>query len=70
MSKTVKVFCDCCGNELNGGIELQNNLFLTIIASKSKIRTDYCYVCGEKIAEAMRDEIRKIYDNAKKGGQE
>ena len=70
MSKTVKVFCDCCGNELNGGIELQNNLFLTIIASKSKIRTDYCYVCGEKIAEAMRDEIRKIYGNAKKGGQE
>ena len=70
MSKTVKIVCDCCGCELNGGIELKNNLFLTVIAAKSKIRTDYCYVCGDKIAEAMRDEIRKIYDKAKKGEQE
>ena len=69
MSRTVKTVCDCCGSELDGGIELNNNLFLTIIASKSKIRTDYCYVCGEKIAEAMRDEIRKIYGKAKKGEQ-
>ena len=66
MSRTVKTLCDCCGSELNGGIKPNNNLFLTIITGKSKIRTDYCYVCGEKIASAMKDEIRKIYDNAKK----
>ena len=70
MSKKVKIVCDCCGSELNGGIERKNDLFLTVIAAKSKIRTDYCYVCGDKIAEAMRDEIRKIYDKAKDGWQE
>lgn len=62
MSRISKTICDCCGNELKGGLKLNESLFLTVICGKSKARFDYCYECGKKISDAMNDEIRKVYD--------
>jgi len=62
VSRISKIVCDCCGNELKGGVKLNESLFLTVISGKAKQRLDYCYECGKKIADAMQDEIRKHYD--------
>ena len=63
MSRVSKTICDCCGNELfENGVKLNESLFLTVISGKAKQRLDYCYECGKKIADAMQDEIRKLYD--------
>ena len=63
MSRISKIICDCCENELfENGVKLNESLFLTVISGIAKHRLDYCYECGKKIAEAMKDEIRKLYD--------
>lgn len=69
MSRVSKTICDCCGNELKGGVKLNESLFMTVISGIAKHRFDYCYECGKKIADAMKDEIRKLYDQrcAKEG---
>lgn len=68
MSRILKTICDCCGNELKGGVKLNESLFLTVISGKAKNRVDYCYECGKKIADAMQDEIRKLYDQRQAEG--
>ena len=60
MSKTTKIYCDCCGNELTEGIELNECLFFTIITERTKSRADYCYECGSRLCSVMNKEISKI----------
>lgn len=53
MSFITKTICDGCGNELNGGIESDKDLFITMISAKGKNRLDFCYKCGRKIIDSM-----------------
>ena len=69
MSRISKTVCDCCGNELKGGTKLNESLFLTVISGSMKTRADYCYECGKKIADAMQNEIRKLYDQRQSEGR-
>ena len=66
MSRIGKTICDCCGNELKGGVKRNESLLLTVIYGKSKARFDYCYECGKKIVDVMQDEIRKLHDQQRK----
>lgn len=60
MSRVTKTYCDCCGNELTEGLELNTCLFFTLITAKAKRRTDYCYDCGNRMLGKMIEEFDKI----------
>ena len=60
MSRVTKIYCNCCGNELTGGMGLDHSLFFTIITTKPNGRIDYCYECGDRIAAKMNEELDKI----------
>ena len=45
MSRVVKTYCNCCGNELTEGIGLNTCLFFTIITA-TKGRVDYDGIHG------------------------
>lgn len=60
MSRVTKTYCNCCGNELTEGLEMNTCLFFTIIPATTKSRIDYCYECGERILDKANKEIDKI----------
>ena len=62
MSRYTHTFCDCCGREITGRIDIgEPELFVTMIVGKYS-QSHYCFDCARYCLDAWAKETRRIRD--------